>query len=455
MIQKTTEDNLLIGKEKKVTNPFIVIKKPQENLGFFLNMTIEKLHHIFLNSSGVCTDSRKIEKDNIFFALKGDNFNGNLFAEQAIQEGCSYAIIDSKEFQKNKQYILVDDVLECLQKLSTYHRKQLNCPVIGITGTNGKTTTKELMYAVLNTEYKTIATQGNFNNHIGVPLTLLSTPLDTEILIVEMGANRPGEIAFLSNIAQPNFGIITNIGKAHLEGFGGYKGVIKTKSELYHYIKSNGGKLFVNAKDELLLNLSKNIERTTYSNNSKFLSANPFVQFSCEETEISSQLIGSYNYPNLAAACCIGKYFGITIRNCKKAIENYTPTNNRSQVEKSNKGNTLILDAYNANPCSMRVAIESLQHLSTTNKIAIIGDMLELGNDSLQEHQEIVELLKASNFQSVFLVGEEFQKTTNSFSSFANTNKLNNWLQSNPITDSTILLKGSRGIRLEDLKTKL
>ena len=418
-------------------------------------MTIQELHHIFLNSSGVCTDSRKIEKDNIFFALKGGNFNGNLFADQAIQEGCSYAIIDEKEFQKSEQYILVDDVLECLQKLSIYHRKQLNCPVIGITGTNGKTTTKELMYAVLNTQYKTIATQGNFNNHIGVPLTLLSTPLDTEILIVEMGANHPGEIAFLSNIAKPNFGIITNIGKAHLEGFGGYKGVIKTKSELYHYIKSNGGKLFVNAKDELLLNLSENIERTTYSNNSQLLSANPLVQFSYQETEISTQLIGAYNYPNLAAACCIGRCFGITISNCKKAIENYTPTNNRSQVEKSNKGNTLILDAYNANPSSMRVAIESLQQMSATSKTAIIGDMLELGNDSLQEHQEIVELLKVSNFQCVFLVGEEFQKTTNYFSSFANTNELNNWLQSSPITDSTILLKGSRGIRLEDLKAEL
>ena len=418
-------------------------------------MTIQKIHNIFLNSSGVCTDSRKVEKNNIFFALKGANFNGNLFAEQAIQEGCSYAIIDEKEFQKSEQYILVDDVLECLQKLSNYHRKQLNCPVIGITGTNGKTTTKELIYAVLSTQYKTIATQGNFNNHIGIPLTLLSTPLDTEILIVEMGANHPGEIAFLSNIAKPNFGIITNIGKAHLEGFGGYKGVIKTKSELYHYIKNNGGKLFVNAKDELLLNLSQNIKRTTYSNNSQFLSANPFVKFSYEETEISTQLIGAYNFPNLAAACHIGKYFDITISNCKKAIEKYIPTNNRSQLEISNNGNTLILDAYNANPSSMRVAIESLQQMNASNKTVILGEMLELGNDSLKEHQEIVELLKVSNFQRVFLVGEEFQKTTKYFLSFANTNELNNWLKSNPITESTILLKGSRGIRLEELKAKL
>ena len=418
-------------------------------------MTIQELYQLFLNSSGVCTDSRKIEKDNIFFALKGGNFNGNFFAQQAIQEGCRYAIVDEKKFQKNKQHILVNDVLECLQKLSSFHRKQLKCPVIGITGTNGKTTTKELMYNVLNTQYKTIATQGNFNNHIGVPLTLLSTPIDTEILIVEMGANHTGEIAYLSNIAKPNFGIITNIGKAHLEGFGGYKGVIKTKSELYNYIKNNGGKLFVNAKDDLLINLSKNVKRITYGNNIQFLSANPFVQLNYQETEISTQLIGSYNYPNLTAAICIGEYFGITISNCKKAIENYTPTNNRSQVEKSKKGNTLVLDAYNANPSSMRVAIESFQQMKAVSKIAILGEMFELGDVSLNEHQEIIELLKVSNLQRVFLVGEEFQKTTHSYLSFANTNELKNWLQSNPITDSTILLKGSRGVRLEDVKTEL
>jgi len=424
-------------------------------LGFFLKMKIQELYHHFLNSSGVCTDSRKIEKDNIFFALKGDNFNGNLFAEKAIQKGCSHAVIDEKEFQKNEQYILVNDVLKCLQKLSTYHRQQLNCSVIGITGTNGKTTTKELIYAVLNTQYKTNATQGNLNNHIGVPLTLLSTPTETEMLIIEMGANHPGEIAFLSDIAKPNFGIITNIGKAHLEGFGGHEGVVKTKSELYHYIKNNGGKLFVNAKDELLLNLSENIEQTTYSNHSQFLSANPFVEFSYKKTKISTKLIGAYNYPNLAAACCIGKYFGITMSNCKRAIESYIPTNNRSQTEKSNKGNTLILDAYNANPSSMHVALESLQQMKTANKAAILGDMLELGNDSLYEHQEIIELLKQLKLKSIFLVGKEFQKTTNSFLSFTNTNELKKWLQSNPITDSTILLKGSRAIRLEELKTEL
>ena len=418
-------------------------------------MKIQELYHIFSNSSGVCTDSRKIEKDSIFFALKGANYNGNFFAEQAIQEGCSYAVIDDIEFKKNEQYILVNDVLECLQKLSIFHRKKLNCPVIGITGSNGKTTTKELMYIVLNTQYKTIATQGNLNNHIGVPLTLLSTPLNTEILIVEMGANQPGEIAFLSNIVKPDYGIITNIGKAHLKGFGGYEGVIKTKSELYNYIKKNGGKLFVNTKDKLLINLSKNIEQITYNNKSQFINANPFVHFTYDEIEISTQLIGSYNYPNLVAACCIGKYFGITISNCKKAIESYSPTNNRSQLKKSKSGNTLILDAYNANPSSMIVAIESLQQMNVKIKTAILGDMLELGNASLHEHQKIIELLKEFNFKNVLLVGEEFQKTTSSFPTFTNTDELKKWLRSNPIIDNTILLKGSRGIRLEELKNEL
>ncbi len=418
-------------------------------------MTVQELYNHYLNCSGVCTDSRKIEEGNIFFALKGNNFNGNLFAEHAIKEGCSHAVIDEIEFKKNEQYILVDDVLECLQKLSIFHRQQLNCTVIGITGTNGKTTTKELIYEVLNKKYKTNATKGNLNNHIGVPLTLLSTPLDTEILIVEMGANHPGEIAFLSEIAKPNYGIITNIGKAHLEGFGGFEGVIKTKKELYDYIRNNGGKIFVNAKDELLLKLSKNIEKITYCVDSQYIRSNPYVQFSFLKTKISSQLIGAYNYPNLSVACCIGKYFGVSISNCKNAIESYTPTNNRSQVEKSNKGNIIILDAYNANPSSMFVAIKSLQGMNGTTKTAILGDMLELGDNSLHEHQEIVELLNASNFKSVFLVGEEFQKTKNSFLSFNNTNELKNWLQCNPITNSTILLKGSRGIGLEDLKTEL
>lgn len=424
-------------------------------MGFFLKMKIQELHQTFLNTNGVCTDTRNIENNSIFFALKGDNFNGNKFAKQAIESGCLYAVIDEEEFQEDDRFILVDNVLECLQQLATHHRQELKCPVIGITGTNGKTTTKELIFTVLKSQFKTVATKGNLNNHIGVPLTLLSTPLDTEMLIIEMGANHPGEIAFLSEIAQPEFGIITNIGKAHLEGFGGYEGVIKTKSELYQYIDKTKGKLFVNSEDKLLLSLSDNSERILYGGDNSLINANPLVEFSFKDSTISTNLIGAYNYSNLTAACCIGDFFGITIENCKSAIENYTPSNNRSQVKKTNKGNTLILDAYNANPSSMQVAIQSFNRMDAANKIAVLGDMLELGNDSLKEHQQIVKQLLEGSFQEVFLVGREFAQTKSDFLHFENTNQLSDWIQNSPIENSTILLKGSRGIRLESLQELL
>lgn len=424
-------------------------------MGFFLKMKIQELHQIFLNTSGVCTDTRSIQNNSIFFALKGDNFNGNKFAKQAIERGCLYAVIDEEEFQEDDRFILVDNVLEYLQQLATHHRQELKCPVIGITGTNGKTTTKELIFTVLNSQYKIAATKGNLNNHIGVPLTLLSTPLDTEILIVEMGANHPGEIAFLSEIAQPEFGIITNIGKAHLEGFGGYEGVIKTKSELYQYIDKTNGKLFINSEDKLLLSLSENSERILYGEDNSLISANPLVEFSFKETTISTNIIGSYNYSNLTAACCIGDFFGISIENCKSAIENYTPSNNRSELKKTDKGNMLILDAYNANPSSMQVAIQSFDRMKASNKIAVLGDMLELGNNSLKEHQQIIRELLKGSFQEVFLVGHEFAQTKSEFLYFEDTNQLGDWIQNSPIENSTILLKGSRGIRLESLQELL
>ena len=414
-------------------------------------MNIQELHQIFLRSNGVCIDTRKIIKKSIFFALKGKNFNGNEFAMAALENGCNYVVIDEIEFQKDERFILVDDVLNCLQQLSNYHRKKLKCPVIGIAVTNGKTTTKELIFAILSLNYKTVATQGNLNNHIGVPLTLLSTPLETEMLIVEMGANHPKEINFLSEIAQPNFGIITNIGKAHLEGFGGYEGVIKTKSELYQYIDKTNGKLFVNSDDDLLLSLSKNSERIKYGKNSELISANPLLEFKFKNTHISTNLIGSYNFYNLSAACSVGDFFGVSIDNCKSAIESYIPTNNRSQIERSEKGNTLILDAYNANPSSMLVAIQSFEKIKAKKKIAILGDMLELGDDSLKEHQLITEELVKRNFHLVLLVGNEFKQTKNNFLYFENTNQIKNWIQNNPIQNSTVLLKGSRGIRLESL----
>ena len=414
-------------------------------------MNIQELHQIFLRSKGVCIDTRKIIKNSIFFALKGKNFNGNEFAKTALKNGCNYVVIDEREFQEDERFILVDDVLKYLQQLSNYHRKKLKCPVIGITGTNGKTTTKELIFAILNSKYKTVATKGNLNNHIGVPLTLLSTPLETEMLIVEMGANHPGEINFLSEITQPNFGIITNIGKAHLEGFGGYEGVIKTKSELYQYIMKTNGKLFVNSNDDLLLSLSKNSERIKYGKDSQLISANPLLEFNFKNTHISTNLIGSYNFYNLAVACSVGDFFGVSIDNCKSAIESYIPSNNRSQVERSEKGNTLILDAYNANPSSMLVAIQSFEQMKAKKKIAILGDMLELGDDSLQEHQLITEELVKRNFHQVLLVGNEFKQTKNNFLYFENTNQIRTWIQNNPIQNSTVLLKGSRGIRLESL----
>lgn len=414
-------------------------------------MNIQELHQIFLRSKGVCIDTRKIIKNSIFFALKGKNFNGNEFAKTALKNGCNYVVIDEREFQEDERFILVDDVLKYLQQLSNYHRKKLKCPVIGITGTNGKTTTKELIFAILNSKYKTVATKGNLNNHIGVPLTLLSTPLETEMLIVEMGANHPGEINFLSEITQPNFGIITNIGKAHLEGFGGYEGVIKTKSELYQYIMKTNGKLFVNSNDDLLLSLSKNSERIKYGKDSQLISANPLLEFNFKNTHISTNLIGSYNFYNLAVACSVGDFFGVSIDNCKSAIESYIPSNNRSQVERSEKGNTLILDAYNANPSSMLVAIQSFEQIKAKKKIAILGDMLELGDDSLQEHQLITEELVKRNFHQVLLVGNEFKQTKNNFLYFENTNQIRTWIQNNPIQNSTVLLKGSRGIRLESL----
>lgn len=414
-------------------------------------MNIQELHQIFLRSKGVCIDTRKIIKNSIFFALKGKNFNGNEFAKTALKNGCNYVVIDEREFQEDERFILVDDVLKYLQQLSNYHRKKLKCPVIGITGTNGKTTTKELIFAILNSKYKTVATKGNLNNHIGVPLTLLSTPLETEMLIVEMGANHPGEINFLSEITQPNFGIITNIGKAHLEGFGGYEGVIKTKSELYQYIMKTNGKLFVNSNDDLLLSLSKNSERIKYGKDSQLISANPLLEFNFKNTHISTNLIGSYNFYNLAVACSVGDFFGVSIDNCKSAIESYIPSNNRSQVERSEKGNTLILDAYNANPSSMLVAIQSFEQIKAKKKIAILGDMLELGDDSLQEHQLITEELVKRNFHQVLLVGNEFKQTKNNFLYFENTNQIRTWIQNNPIQNSTVLLKGSRGIQLESL----
>ena len=416
-------------------------------------MDIKELHKIFLKSSGVTTDSRQIELNSIFFALKGDNFDGNKYAKSAIDKGASFAVVDNEAYCLNEKYILVDDVLSCLQELSKYHRKQLNCPVLGITGTNGKTTTKELITAVIEKKFRTVATKGNFNNHIGVPLTLLRTKLDTEFLIVEMGANNIHEIEFLCGLAQIDFGIITNIGKAHLEGFGSVEGVIKAKKELYDHIDINDGTLFVNANDKLLKSISENTDRILYNINEQEQSNSPFAEVIYNGSLISSQLIGDYNRTNILAACEIGHYFGVSLEKTKEAIESYTPSNNRSQLLETNR-NTIVLDAYNANPSSMTEAIKAFQKVNHKKKLLILGDMLELGENSLVEHQSIIDELSQDN-QKVILVGQEFNKCQHNFVHFFNSEDALVWIEENQIEDMFILLKGSRGIKLEVLKDAL
>lgn len=414
-------------------------------------MQIQKLYQFFLKHPIICTDSRKITKGSVFFSLKGENFNGNEFAEKAINEGCSFAIIDEKKYAINDKFILVDDVLSTLQNLAKHHRALLNIPIIGITGTNGKTTSKELIHAVLSSEKYCYATKGNLNNHIGVPLSILEINQKHEIAIVEMGANHIEEISFLCDIAKPNFGVITNIGKAHLEGFGSFEGVIKAKSELYNYIQENNGTIFVNNEAELLIELADNIRKTTYGKNGDckgYISENtPFISMIFQDKEIQSKLIGDYQFYNIMLAVCIGEHFGVSINNIKPAIENYTPTNNRSQIIKT-KNNTLILDAYNANPSSMSAMLYSFSKQNYQNKLCILGDMLEMGKSSLEEHQAIINLAEELKLECIF-IGKEFSKVNEN--AYTNTDEFSKYLEKNSINNNTILLKGSRGIALEKL----
>jgi UDP-N-acetylmuramoyl-tripeptide--D-alanyl-D-alanine ligase len=421
-------------------------------------MSIEKLHQIFLQFPTVCTDTRKITEHCIFFALKGDNFNGNEYAEEALKKGASHAIVDEKKYVVADRVILVDDVLKTLQKLATYHRNHCAAKVIALTGSNGKTTTKELINAVLSEKYETIATKGNLNNHIGVPLTLLSITEDTEIAIIEMGANHLKEIEFLCSIAQPDFGYITNFGKAHLEGFGGVKGVIKGKSELYDYLMNHNRSIFLNADDPLQFKKLKSyIKKFGFTEHNKefytikFLAAAPFVTIKVEVTTIQSQLIGRYNFTNCCAAILMGKYFNVPIDSIKKAIETYLPQNNRSQILQKN-GIEIILDAYNANPSSMTVALENFSSLNGGPKIAFLGDMFELGRTATIEHQNIADLSAKLNLDNVFLIGENFYQTDTSFTKFKNYNDLESNFK-NVVLPSRgkILIKGSRGMALERL----
>lgn len=422
-------------------------------------MKIADLHQAFVKSNGIVLDSRKVRQNDFFVALKGDNFDANSFAEQALDQGALCVVIDNADYYIDQRTILVKDALTALQELANYHRRQLNIPIIALTGSNGKTTTKELIKAVLSEKFTTKATLGNLNNHIGVPLTLLSFGSKTQIGIVEMGANHQKEIEFLCSIAEPNYGYITNFGKAHLEGFGGFEGVIKGKSELYSYfISKREHTVFINIDDPIQVEKSENLTRFSFSfydkkanTYIKHSQANPLVKLDFEDTEIQSHLIGAYNTTNIAAAITIGKYFKVDNNLIKKAIENYIPTNNRSQLLEKDT-NKIILDAYNANPSSMRAAIENFTKLEAEAKLMILGDMFELGNQSLDEHKSIIECIERIYKSSVFFVGKDFcatQKNNPKHQFFEDFDALKVYLSENKITNKTILIKGSRGMALE------
>ncbi|PIA78394.1 UDP-N-acetylmuramoyl-tripeptide--D-alanyl-D-alanine ligase [Gaetbulibacter sp. 4G1] len=419
-------------------------------------MKIDQIHSLFLECNSVCTDTRKIQKNDIFFALKGDNFNGNVYAEQALSKGAKYVVIDEAKYNTSTHTIVVNNVLETLQELASYHRTFLNVPIIALTGSNGKTTTKELINAVLSQKNSTTATIGNLNNHIGVPLTLLSMNSNTKIGIVEMGANHLKEIAFLCNIAKPDYGYITNFGKAHLEGFGSVEGVIKGKSEMYDYLIANDKTIFVNVNDAIQLDKTNDAKRVVFGDNTlanttiDFIDAQPFVKCRYNGITIKSKLIGDYNFNNIAAAIAIGEYFEVETESIKIAIENYTPTNNRSQI--INKGDyKIILDAYNANPTSMRAALLNFEK-QTGYKIAILGDMFELGNDAEQEHQNITDLAVSLNIDKIILIGENFYKSESNSAKVQQYKVYENFKDDfsfSQIVHATLLIKGSRGMALE------
>lgn len=418
-------------------------------------MKISALYPIFLEHPEICTDTRKITKGCIFFALKGDRFNGNCFAKEALEKGAAYAVIDEKPEQLLHRMILVDDALRTLQTLATYHRNQFNIPVIGLTGSNGKTTTKELIYNVLKQRFNTVATKGNLNNHIGVPLTLLRITKKTEIAVIEMGANHLEEIAFLCKIANPTHGYITNFGKAHLEGFGSEEGVVRGKSELYTYLKSTSGYIFFNQDDpkqvEILEHYAKkrSFGETEGNITIKLLEADPMVKVQFQSYYMYSNLLGNYNFANICAAILIGHHFEVPIKAIKKAIDHYIPNNNRSQIIET-KGMKIILDAYNANPTSMKAAIENFNQMLLGNKVLILGDMFELGKNAQKEHQYIAELASDCQFKQVFLVGSHFAQTAVPGTIVCNDfEALKEEVATAPLKNCSILIKGSRGMALE------
>jgi UDP-N-acetylmuramoyl-tripeptide--D-alanyl-D-alanine ligase len=419
---------------------------------------IKKLYEKYLECNSVSTDTRNIVPGSIFFSLKGSKYNANAFAEEALQKGAAYAVVDEPGFIKNEKFILVEDGLQSLQKLASYHRSQLKIPVIGLTGSNGKTTTKELLRAVLSKKFKTFATKGNLNNHIGVPLSILAIDSSFEISIIEMGANHLGEIASLAAIANPTHGFITNIGKAHIGTFGGFENIIKGKSELFQHLIANHGQIFINSQNPILLSLASQFKEPLFYPaagdyyHAEFISADPFIKFKAENAEeIQTQLLGSYNFENVTAALCIGKFFGVDVRQANQAVAEYYPENMRSQIVRKDS-NTIILDAYNANPSSMAVAIENLSALKTEHKVLILGDMYELENEAEEEHRNIGKLIQEKGFQQVYLVGSLFRSALKEIpyaNHFETKELLMEELKNNPIRSATVLIKASRRIGLE------
>lgn len=423
---------------------------------------IEKLYTTFLKSTGVCTDTRKLQHGNLFFALKGPSFDGNLFVKSALENGALACVADDDKIEGNDKIFKVKNVLQTLQELSTYHRLQHKIPVIALTGSNGKTTTKELISAVLNKKYNTLFTQGNLNNHIGVPLTLLRLTEKHQMAVIEMGANHQREIAELCSIALPDMGMITNIGKAHLEGFGGIEGVIKGKTEMYDHLKSHKGLIFCRYENEILKSKCNGYENVIYYGTSpakhiygELTSTQPFLTFNWHkegvlQNEIHTQLTGEYNLENLLAAVCIGTYFGVSAHQIKEAIEAYSPDNQRSQVMKKGS-NTIILDAYNANPTSMEAALLNFDENYHGPKAIILGEMLELGENSAQEHQRIIDVIANMEKDLLILVGKNFLHTTLQETAlrFSGSDDAKDYLSKHPLKNTTILIKGSRGSKME------
>lgn len=423
-------------------------------------MNLQSLYSLYLQHPSVQTDTRKLKNGDIYFALKGDNFNGNAFAKQAIEAGAVLAVIDEAEFAIEGKTFLVEDVLTTLQDLARHHRQQFNIPFIAITGSNGKTTTKELVHAVLSRKYRTATTEGNLNNHIGIPLTILKIKSDAEIAVIEMGANHQREIAGYCTYALPDYGIITNCGKAHLDGFGGVEGVRKGKGELYDWLRANNGTAFVMWDYDYLRTMSEGIPHIiTYgtadaSLEGQTIKSEPFLEVAitkgAETGTIRSQLVGDYNLPNILLAVAIGKHFNVPDSDIRYAIESYQPSNSRSQLLKAGS-NRIILDAYNANPSSMKLAIENFARLAAANKVLMLGAMAELGVESLQEHQQIVDLIAQHPWKQVVLVGGDFLKLTHPWISFKNSTEAREWYNEQNFQDTHLLIKGSRSMKMETI----